>query len=85
MSCSQPRLGRLKNDIKNCRIIQLSAGVLKGPVRDAFKRGEFDNQFIGDFHWKCLVTILGDASIANRLVLAKTWGIISLFASGMLE
>ena len=97
MSCSQPRLGRLKNDIKNCRIIQLSAGALKGPVRDAFKRGEFDNcqralkrsqfdkEVIRDIHGKCLVTLLRDASIANRLVIAKTWGTMSLFASGMLE
>jgi IS30 family transposase len=55
------------------------------PVRGAFKRGQFDKEVIGDFHGKYFVTFLGDASMANRLAMDKTQGIMQLFAAGMRE
>ena len=51
----------------------------------ALKRGQFDKEVIGDFHGKYFVTFLGDASMANRLAMDKTQGIMQLFAAGMSE
>lgn len=40
---------------------------------------------IGDFHGKYFVTFLGEASMANRLAMDRTHGILQLFAAGMSE
>ena len=57
----------------------------RGQLGGAFKRCQFVKEVIGDFHGKYLVTFLEDASVANRLAMDKTEGIMQLSAAGMSE
>ena len=63
----------------------MSAGAKKGPGEGAFKRGQLDEKGSIDFSESVSSNTSRRSSMANRLSMDKTLGIVQLFASGMSE
>jgi hypothetical protein len=67
----------------DCALVRHEAlsGRLKGLVSGAFKRGQFDKEYVGDFQERHFFAFLGDASMASSRAINETQGITQLFST----